>query len=302
MSWTRSLVDTALIARFELLRAIRSWTALAVVLMYLIANVGGAYLFIRVLGQLESSLADQLHVATTQWPGSMTEQLRNSKQMMSMLDTLVGSHATAAALIDRPFLAVFQLWQGIVLIPFLAATTAAESISSDVRTRAIRFEVIRTGRAEVVAGRMLGQIGLCLVATCVSLIGVWILGLATMAPQDPLALAWGMVELGLRAVVFAVPFTGLGIAASELTASPAWARVLALGGTASSWVTYWILSAMSERPWTYVADTLLPVMPQSWLQGLWQPAAGLATSMAACVGLGAVIAALGFVRFARRDL
>lgn len=302
MSWRRSLVDVALVARFELLRAIRSWTALAVVLMYLIANVGGAYIFIRVLGQLETTMAEQLHVATTQWPGSMTEQLRKSEQLMKMFDTLVGSHATAAALIDRPFLAVFQLWQGFVLIPFLAATTAAESIASDVRTRAIRFEVIRTGRAEVVAGRMLGQVGLCLVASCVALCGVWILGLATMAPQDPVALAWGLIDLGLRAVILAVPFTGLGIAASELTASPAWARVLALGGTASSWVLYWILSAVDESPWTTLADALLPLMPQSWLQGLWQTSMALGTSTVACVGLGAVIASLGFVRFARRDL
>jgi hypothetical protein len=43
-------------------------------------------------------------------------------------------------------------------------------------------------------------------------------------------------------------------------------------------------------------------MPQSWLQGLWQPGLGLAVSTAACVGLGAVVAALGFVRFLRRDL
>ncbi len=302
MTWTRSLIDTALIARFELLRAIRSWTALAIVLMYLIANVGGAYVFIRALGQLETTMAEQLHVASTQWPGAMTEQLRKSKQLMDMFDTFVGNHTTAASLIERPFLAVYQLWQGFVLIPFLAATAAAESIASDVRTRAIRFEVIRTGRAEVVAGRMLGQIGLCVVATCVSLCGVWILGLSIMAPQDPFALAWGLLDLGLRAVIFAVPFTGLGIAASELTASPAWARVLALGGTAASWVVYWILSAMHEAPWTTVADVLLPVMPQSWLQGLWQPGMGLWVSTAACLGLGAVVAALGFARFVRRDL
>lgn len=302
MSWTRSLIDTALIARFELLRAIRSWTALAVILMYLIANVGGAYVFIRVLGQLENTMAEQLHVATTHWPGAMTDQLRKSKQLKEMFDTFVGNHATAATLIERPFLAVYQLWQGIVLIPFLAATAAAESIASDVRTRAIRFEVIRTGRAEVVAGRMLGQIGLCVVATAIALCGVWVLGLSIMAPQDPVALAWGLVDLGMRAAIFAVPFSGLGIAASQLTASPAWARVLALGGTAASWVVYWILTAMGDSAWGWVSDALLPVMPQSWLQGVWQSDMDLLVSSAACVGLGVVMAALGFARFVRRDL
>lgn len=302
MSWTRSLIDTALIARFELLRAIRSWTALAVILMYLIANVGGAYVFIRVLGQLENTMAEQLHVATTHWPGAMTDQLRKSKQLMEMFDTFVGNHTTAATLIERPFLAVYQLWQGIVLIPFLAATAAAESIAADVRTRAIRFEVIRTGRAEVVAGRFLGQLGLCVVATCIALCGVWVLGLSIMAPQDPVALAWGLVELGMRAVLFAVPFSGLGIAASQLTASPAWARVLALGGTAASWVIYWILSALEDGSWATLSDALLPVMPQSWLQGLWQSDLGLVVSTGALAGLGVVVAALGFARFVRRDL
>lgn len=302
MTWTRSLVDTWLVARFEVLRAVRSWSALALILLYLIANVGGAYLFILALAQAEQSLATELHVATTEWPGALTEQLRKSDQLLEMLETLVGNKATAMALLDSPFLAVFQLWQGFVLIPFLASTAASETIAADVRTRAVRFEVMRTGRAELVAGRMLGQIGLSLVATCVALAGVWVLGMTCMVQQDPFGLAWGLWTLGLRAVVFSVPFVGLGIAASELTASPAWARVLALGGTAGSWVLYGVASAADEAPWTTLADLVLPVLPQTWLEGLWQPGAGLLASTAVCLGLGVVVAAVGYVRFARRDL
>lgn len=302
MIWRRSFVDTWLIARFEVLRAIRSWSALALVLLYLIANVGGAYLFILMLGQMESTIASQLQVPTTKWPGTMTEQIRTSEAFIKVLDNLIGDHATAESLLQQPFLAVFQLWQGFVLIPFLAATSAAESIAADVRTRAIRFEVMRTGRLEVVAGRMLGQIGLCLFATCVALLGVWTLGMTTMAQQDPFELGFALLSLGLRAVWFSVPFVGLGIAASQTTASPAWARVLALGGTAATWVVYWIALAVDKAPWALVSDLVLPVLPQTYLGGLWQTGGGWIGSSLAVFGLGAVIACVGYVRFARRDL
>jgi hypothetical protein len=47
------------------LRAVRTWRALSLIIAYLIANLGGAYLFIQGLHMMEQRLAEQLGVGTT---------------------------------------------------------------------------------------------------------------------------------------------------------------------------------------------------------------------------------------------
>jgi ABC-type transport system involved in multi-copper enzyme maturation permease subunit len=302
MSLRRSLVDTLLVARFEVLRAVRTWRALALIVLYVLANAGGAYLFVEILGQVEGQLADQLHVPRTRWPGPLMDQVRQSPEILKLLQALVGDPGVAKELVHWPLLAVFQLWQGFVLVPFLAAAAAAESIAVDVQSRAIRFEALRTGRSELVAGRYLGQLALSVVATLAALASVGVVGTVLMVGQDPLELAAGLLVLGLRAVVFALPFAGIGIACSSLTSSPAWARVLALVAVAGTWVGYGVLSWAERAPWTTVADVLLPLLPQTWLDGLWRPGGALLASSLVCAGIGVAVAGLGYVRFARRDL
>ena len=298
----RSVIDTGLVARFEVLRAVRTWRALALILLYVIANVGGAYLFIEALSAIEDSIANQMGVPTTRWPGALTEQVRQSEELLRILGAMVGDADAVQALLAQPFLAVFQLGQGFLLMPFLAATAASEAIAIDVQNRAIRFEALRTGRPELLLGRFVGQVGLMLVASLVALASVWGLGMALTVHPEPLALAWGLLSLGLRAVVFSLPFVGFGIACSAWTSSPAWARVMALGGTAGSWVIHGVSQAATGAPWTWLADVVGPLMPQAWLEGLWRTGGGLAVSSLVCAALALVAVGLGHVRFARRDL
>jgi hypothetical protein len=214
----------------------------------------------------------------------------------------VGDEALVAQLVQWPTLVIFQLWQGFLLVPFLAATAASESLALDVQSRAIRFEALRTGRPELIAGRFVGQLALSVFATLVALVAVWVLGITLMIGQDPVELAVGLLVFGPRAILYALPFAGLGIACSAFTSSPAWARVLALTLTAGSSIAYGVLSWVSDPPWTWVADVVLPLLPQTWVGGLWRPDGELLTSSLVCVGLGVAAAGVGYVRFARRDL
>ena len=301
MTFGRSLYDTWLVARFEVLRAIRTWRALALILAYFIANVGGAYLCVRALGEAENNLAEKMGVATTDYPGAMTAELMKSDNGRAFLEFIAGSETVVEYLVDDPPLALFQFFVSIGLIPFLAATAASEAVAIDVQSRAIRYEALRTGRAELVVGRLLGQGLLSVAATAIALGGVWVIGMTLMVQQDPFGLAWALLSLGIRAVMFAVPFAGLGIACSQLTTSPAWARILALGGTAGSWVVYMLLPLFEVTPWIYLKDALIPVLPQSWLASLWHPTEWIISALV-CVSLGLVSMGLGYVRFSERDL
>lgn len=302
MGWRRSLVDTGWVARFEVARAIRSWRAVGLVVVYVIANVGGAYLFIEALSALEDVIADQLAVPRTRWPGALLDEAREGEQLRQMLTALVRDEQVVTLLLDEPVLAVFQLWQGFVFVPFLVATAAAEAVSLDVASGAIRFEALRTGRAEIVAGRFLGQVGLAVVALGLALVAVWGLGMGLMVDQDPVAVASGLLRFGTRALWFALPFAALGIAASTLTTSAAWARVMALVATAGSWVLWGVVSWTDGGTLGPVTAALSPLLPQAWVTSLWQPTPDWFVGAGVCTALAAATVGLAQLRFQGRDL
>lgn len=296
--------DALLVARFEVFRAVRTWRALALLVLYGVAAAGAAWLFTRFVGLMENTLAEQLGVATTRVPGGSLSRLVESDMWHDIVLGMVGSEHLVEYLARVPPLAMFDLWFGFLLIPFFAASAAAECLAIDVASRAIRYEALRTGRLELVAGRFLGQAALTGAATLVSVLVVWGVGLGFMVGHSPLELLGWLLWFAPRAWAFGLPFVGIGVAASQLTSSAAWARVMAIGGTAGTWVLYGIAQWATEwsAPWPVVSDLALQLLPQGWLRGLWEPGIGWGASAVACVALSLVIVTTGYLRFSRRDL
>lgn len=294
--------DVFLVARFEVLRAVRTWRALALIVLFTVASAFGAYNFVQAVGFAEGQLADQLQVPRARTPGALLEQLPESDLWRDIVGNLV-----APDLVDFfvtvPPLALFNLWFGFVFVPFFAASASAECIAIDVQSRAIRFEVLRTGRVEIVAGRMLGQLGLTACALFVATSAVWAVGVGFMVLSDPWGLGAWLYAYALRAACFAIPFLGLGVAASQVTSSPAWARVLGIGATAGTWILYGV-ARMWEADGRFLplVDVMLQILPQGWLRGMWEPGAGWLVSSLVVAALGVTFASLGLVRFMRKDL
>ncbi|MEQ1500799.1 MAG: ABC transporter permease subunit [Myxococcota bacterium] len=295
--------DILLVASFEVRRAIRTWRAVALLVLYAVASGGGAWMFTRFVWLLENTLAEQLHVAKTRVPGAMLAQLVKTDTWREVLTGMTGSPELVDALSPVPPLALFALWFGFLVVPFFAASASAECLAIDVNSRAIRYEAQRTGRLELVLGRFVGQLALTTVAAVGALVVVWIVGMTAMVGNAPLGLAGWLGWYLPRTLAFGVPFVAIGVAASALTASPAWARLLAVGATAGSWVAFGLARwAEDEGKYVVLADVALQVLPQGWLRGLWHPGAGWLASAIACVALGGVLVALGYVPFSRRDL
>jgi hypothetical protein len=259
-------------------------------------------MFAEFVGMLENTLADQLGVPRTDTPGAMLDTLVASDTWREVATELVGSEHLVEHVLRVPPLALFDLWFSFLIVPFFAASAAAECLAIDVGSRAIRFEAGRTGRLELVFGRFLGQVALTAVATFGAALVVWVTGLATMVIDHPLGLLGWLVVFVPRSIVFALPFVGIGVAASEVTASPAWARVLAVGGTGLSWLLYGFARHGDGNWWEPLCDPGLPILPQGWLRGLWEPGAGWATSALALIALTFAALSVGYTRFAGRDL
>jgi hypothetical protein len=299
----RSLLDIWLVARFELLRAVRTWRALALLVLYAVASGGAAWLFTRLIGVLEQTVAQQLGVAATQVPGAMLEQLMKSDTWHDVLREMTGSSHLVESLLQVPPLALFHLWSGFLIVPFFAASASAECIALDVASRAIRYEAQRTGRLELVLGRFLGQLVLTALATLAAALAVWVVGMTCMVGNSPLALAGWLLGYAPRLWAFGLPFVAVGVAASQLTASAAWARVLAIGGVALSWVVFGLARwAEAEGRLTILADVALQLLPQGWLRGLWEPGAMWLLSALACAAVSVAVLVGGYLRFSRRDL
>ncbi len=298
------LRDIGLIASFEVRRAVRTWRALALIVLYVVATAGAAYVFTQIIGAAEQSLASTLGVPATDTPGTMLTELKANREFRGALSQAVGGTDQLDALLQWPLLAIFHLWFSFLLVPFFAASASAESIALDVRTRALRFEALRTGRLEIVLGRFLGQLLLTGLAAAASIGGVWTVGMLYMVGHTPLGLATGLVWFAVRAWFFSIPFVGIGVACSQLTASPAWARVLAISMTAGSWVALGIARWLETRGdgWAIVADLLIQILPQGWLMTMWAPGLDWMVAALVCSALGLVAVGLGYARFAGRDL
>lgn len=298
-----SFRDVLLVARFELLRALRTWRALAVVVLYVVATCGADWIFIKLIHQLERTTARALGVPVTDVPGAMIDKLVERDELVDMLAGMTGDASLVGYVLDFPLLAVFHTWMGYILIPFVAAMTSSEAIALDVGNRQLRFEAARTGRLEIAYGRWLGQVLLMGVAALVAVVGTWLMGMLAMVGNQPLELGWTLLSFTPRVWLYTLPWVGFGIACSQLTASANWARVLAISGTAASWVVLGLATAFEDdETWGIVADIPLQILPQAWMTELWQPGVGWLSAVAVCAVLGVVMVGLGAPFFARRNL
>jgi hypothetical protein len=298
-----ALRDVVLVAGFEVGRALRTWRALSLVAVSCVGTGGSTWLFIQFIGLLERELAETLQVAATDVPGTMLAELVQSDLWRGVLTGMVGSETRAEALLAIPVLAIFHRWVSFLLVPLFAATASAECLAIDVASRAIRYEATRTGRSSIVFGRWAGQLALSAGASLCGAAVTWGLGRWAMVGNEPFPLIIALLDATGRAWLFALPASAAGVLASALVRSAAWARVLALGAVVGSWVAYGACALALARgaPWQgTIANAIVPLLPQGWLAGLWEPVGWIAPL--ALAGLGAAVASFAALRFATRDL
>jgi len=267
------------------------------------AIAGFSLMFVGLLSILENSMAQALGVPATRFPGAMTNKLlEDGEDLRQVVDAMVGAPELLDHVLQYPVLAIFFLFMASRVTPFLAAMTSSECISVDMGNRAVRFEVVRTGRLEWVVGRFVGQAFLSFVAVLLATFGVWLIGMLLMVGNQPLWLAWGLLGMSLRVWVFCLPFVGFGVACSQMTTSSAWARVLSIGGVAIGWIL-WRVGAYYAAEWdSILLEVVLQAFPWAWMGGLWEPGLGGIGTVVVCLAMATTAVGLGFLRFARRDL
>lgn len=299
----RFLADVAHVARYELGEAVRTRLLQLVLLGYCGGIAFADWMFVELLGQLEASLASTMGVPATKRPGAMVGQLVKDGQLSDVFGAVVGRE-DVGPLLDRPVLALWTGAAAMVLLPLVMLFSASGSIAGEVRSRSVRYLLCRTGRLQIGLGKLVGQLLLALLAAVLGSVVAWVVGMTLMVGNPPAALALELLNRTVRAAIFALPFAGLGLCASQWVASPNGARfvggaLLAAMAIADAWLGEHVGPDLLGR----LADLAVLFLATDTWASLWTTSPlDLQVAAARCAGLAVVYYAGGHVVFARKDL
>lgn len=291
-----------IIAENELVETVRSKRVLVVALLYLGGAVAGTLLFIEFLSGVEETLSEGLGVATPATPGALSQSVFRSPQFFALLTSWVEDRDLAKQLVTMPPLSLFYGWMSLMFLPLMVTLTAAETVSGELSTGAVRFQLLRVDRLTYSLGKLLGQT-LLMAGSVVAGAGlVWLAGRLTMSSFDGLSHAVWLLRLSLRAACYGFAYVGLVVGLSHLTRSVPASRAIALLSLVMLAMISSLLSALSsfgEYAW---ADSLAVVLPSSHKLSLLRPAlADRLPAMLILTALGALFFSAGFAYRRRRD-
>ena len=301
---TKSLLrDAAILAAFDLGESLRSRKVLVFLVLYVVGAVGATLIFTEVLQEVEIALAEQLLVARTSDPGSLTQAVMESPELLRVLTRLIRDEDLARALVRVPPIALLYHWVALAFGPIFAVLTSSDTVASEVSSGSVRFALARTDRAGWILGKVLGQSLLLLVGIALGAAATWLTGwiqLGAFAPGDT---ASALVRYAGSAYVYVWAHLGLALGASQLTRSVPWSRALGLLALVGVFGVHRLLErdAVVEAV-PVLAGSVRLLFPVAHRIDLWRPAFGdSGPALLVLVALGSIYIVLGYLRFARRD-
>ena len=299
----RRLRDAALVAGFDLFESLRSRKVLVLLALYVAGAMAAAGGFVRMLHELEGTLAEALKVSATDKPGALTDALMASEELRRALGDLVGDPSLVDALIRVPVLALFYGWMAFTFVPALVTFTSCDAVSSEVATGSSRFALFRAERISWALGKLGGQAALMGVGILGGALGTWIIGAAFLSGFSLVDSAWWLARLSVCAWWKGLPYLGLAMGVSLATRTPNGARALALAGLIALGIGDSILAndhVLEYAP--VVLSTLRLLFPGGYTIDHWRPdIVERAPAMIMQLSLAIAYFSVGFARFYRRD-
>ncbi len=298
--------DAALIARFELGEALRSKLLVVMLLLFVGAGALGAYGYTELVGQIEDRAAAVMNAPAARRPGAALGRLRETTSYRDMLRVFFKDEQKADYFARLPPIVVFYAWAALLFTPWLILFTSAETISTEVASRSIRYSLLRTGRLAYALGKTAGQALIVLGVTALAALVFFAVAWARLAGFEAGATATGLLSYWPRVVLYNLPFLAWAMFASMVTASANLSRIVSLGGAVLLSVLSTVAKStrvrvgpISEAAWDLVAN----LTPYGHNDGLFYPAGGgFWADVATCLGLCVLYFAAGFAILRRRDV
>lgn len=301
---SRFVADVWWVAVYELGEAVRTRLFQLVLLGYA-GGIGAAtWILVQILKSFEQTAAKTLGMPSTERPGAMMDTLLENGEVVRLVAGIVGSDVDATRLLEEPLLGLWTGMASMALLPVVLLFSASGSIAAEVKSRSVRYLSCRTGRLQIGLGKLFGQLLIAAVAAVIGGVVAWTMGMLLMTGNPPVALALSILDRTARAAVWALPFAGLGLAASQWIPSPNGARVVAAGVLlAMPIAAHWLQESVDVSLLGRLADLAGMFIATTAWTDFWSLDPGtFAGAVVRSIVLAVIYYSLGHVVFARRDL
>lgn len=290
----------ALVARFELLEALRSRLVALLVLLYGGGAMIGSRVFLGLLSSAEEAVQEELAEQMNLPPNTVPEDLVREKAMPWLLG-FVQDDATREQLLRMDPLSIFFGYAALKTVAVLVLLIATASIAQDVERGATRFVLFRCDRLSWTLGKTVGQAALLAAGLGLAALGAFVVGTWVDAAFDLSRLGW-LLTTAFRAWVYGLAYLGIFSAISMIAKTPMRARA----GAVLVWICLGIGYALSTAEWLkqYVpfAQYLAYGFPAQHQANLWSGSLGIHVgAMLALLMIGGVGFFLGYRVFEGRD-
>jgi hypothetical protein len=297
--------DVALVARFELGESLRSRLLVVMILLFVGGGALGAWLYSTAVQEAEERAASVLGAPTAGAPGATVRRLRDTQSYRQVLRFFIRDEKKADYFAAFPPIVVFYAFVSFIFSPWLILFTSAETIASEVASRAIRYSLLRTSKLAYALGKALGQLAILVGVTGLAALVFYAIAWSKLAGFEAGATAAGLLSYWPRIVLYTLPFLAWALFASMATASTNLARILSLGGAVVLAILYGVSEAAPpDRPILAAALSLLGMLtPFGHAEGLRYPLGGaLPADLATCLILTVLYFSAGFAILRRRDV
>ena len=303
--------DLRLIARFSSRYTVRGGTGLVFAILVLICGLMIAHTIITPVEQFKASMKSERGIEMED-EEAVRELLRMARPAVEWAigsgehaDEETSREAKTKAeewasflLDDRPALLSAVVLILLYVMPFLVAIGAFNQFSGDIQTRGLRYQLLRTDRANIFFGRFLG-ISIFNVGVTALLVGAIVLYLGFKVKFYP----WGdVITWGLRGffalVVVSIPYIALCSWISSSFDAPFGSLVMCklIVGVIP------LLALLGRNTWEPL-QYIQYVIPWGIQKFLLHPDTfTLLASVGACLGYSVAFLSIGYFLFSRRDL
>ena len=327
------LRDIFLVAGFELRELARSKRALMFAALYMLVAAVGSYGFVELISRVplppspnqirrdrggpfsnfNQPTPSRPDPAATGTAGAAAKPqqarlFQRDSPFRGILSGSVDEQDAVDFLAAMPAITLLHMLISILIRPLVIMITSSESISQEHQSRGVRYVALRTGRAEFVLGKILGQ-GVTMALTTL-LAGAVCMAIAAWRLQDfeffPTLSALFLFWPRLLAYCFA--FLGLAGLCSMNTNSTVGSRTFSLIGLVSLWFISHLVNVYIDYldvtgGWARLLRAIDFFSPFSHQNDLWYPeVARYGGAMASLIFLGAFYLAIGLINYRERDL
>lgn len=298
------LRDVGVVALFELQEALRTRRILVMLALYLLGGLLMAWGFVEFLAQAEEAAAQALGTTVTARPGALTQQLLKEPTYQRFIRGFFRNTGEVEVLATLPPMSLFYAWSTFTFLPMLIVLTASDTIAQEYQSRGLRFLTFRTGRVELVVGKLVGQ-AILLAGVTLLMAGVY----AGVAAVQLYGFEWesnlsALLFFWPKTVVYALPFLALTFTCSMVAPSTIVARAASILLILCSWALFAFLTFyMRTHPDMSWLAAFTFVMPFGHRDSLWKIAWDeVLGTFLILISLTGVYLAAGLAWFGRKDV